>query len=408
MLNGPQIRVLLLFALGYFVSYVFRGVNLGFAPFLLRDLSLSAPSLGVLTSLYFLGFAAAQIPAGVLLDHIGPRRTVAALLLVTALGSVVYGQAHGLGGLMVGRFLIGVGVAACLGGAFKALAQVFAIRRLPMVNGIVMAIGGLGGVAVGSPLSWLLTFTDWRTVCIGLALLSTAVATALWLGAPPDRRSEHQLTLLSQFKGTWQILTHPGFWKLASLSVVTQGVFYAVQSLWLGAYLHDVTLLPEARAAAMVSVVGISMMVGCLFFGIIARSLTRIGLNLDRVCGVGMLAFVLTQLMIVLHAPLPDLLLWAAYGVFGGTGILTYAIMTEHFPTHMIARVNTTLNLVIFILIFVFQIAVGAIVGHWPCSAGHYPAVAHLYAWGALLAMQIASALWYFMPATHKHTLTAH
>lgn len=406
MLNGPQLRVLLLFALGYFVSYVFRGVNIGFAPYLLHDLNLSAPSLGVLTSLYFLGFAAAQLPAGVMLDHFGPRRTVAALLLVTAAGSIAYGEAHGLGGLMVGRFLIGVGVSACLGGAFKALAQVYEIRRLPLVNGIVMAVGGLGGVAMGSPLSWLLTWTDWRSICLGLALFSAGVGAALWFGAPADRQSSHQVTLLSQFKGTWQILSNLSFWKLASLSVVTQGVFYAVQSLWLGPYLHDVTMLPGPRAAAMVSVVGISMMVGCLFFGVVARSLAGIGLSLDRVCGIGMMAFVVTQLLIVLRAPLPDVLLWAAYGAFGGTGILTYAIMVEHFPTHMIGRVNTTLNLVLFMLIFAFQIAVGAIVGHWPRVDGHYPAVAHLYAWGALLALQIASAVWYFLPAAQKQALS--
>lgn len=68
-MSSTHLRVFLLFSAGYFVSYVFRGVNLGFAPFITHDLGLSAADLGVLTSLYFLGFAGAQIPAGVLLDH---------------------------------------------------------------------------------------------------------------------------------------------------------------------------------------------------------------------------------------------------------------------------------------------------------------------------------------------------
>ncbi len=73
-MSSTQLRVFLLFSAGYFVSYVFRGVNLGFAPFITHDLGLSATDLGLLTSLYFLGFAGAQIPAGVLLDHFGARR----------------------------------------------------------------------------------------------------------------------------------------------------------------------------------------------------------------------------------------------------------------------------------------------------------------------------------------------
>ena len=52
-MSSTQLRVFLLFSAGYFVSYVFRGVNLGFAPFITHDLGLSAADLGVLTSLYF-------------------------------------------------------------------------------------------------------------------------------------------------------------------------------------------------------------------------------------------------------------------------------------------------------------------------------------------------------------------
>ena len=44
----------------------------------------------------------------------------------------------------------------------------------------------------------------------------------------------------------------------------------------------------------------------------------------------------------------------------------------------MIGRANTTLTLIIFLLIFGFQIGVGAVLSHWPASGGHYPAVAHL------------------------------
>jgi hypothetical protein len=90
--------------------------------------------------------------------------------------------------------------------------------------------------------------------------------------------------------------------------------------------------------------------------------------------------------------------LWAAYGIFGGTGILSYAVMARHFPPQMIGRVNTTLTLIIFLLIFGFQIGVGAVLSHWPASGGHYPALAHLTAWEILVALQVLSAIWYVLP----------
>ena len=394
-----QVRVLGLFALGYFVSYVFRGVNLGFAPFVTHELGLSAADLGLLTSLYFLGFAGAQIPAGVLLDHYGPRRVTAGTLLFAAAGAALFGTAHGLGTMMAGRLLIGVGVSVCLGAAFKALAQHFPVGRLPLVNGLVMAVGGLGGVAVGSPLAWLLDWTSWRAICGGLTVMTVVVAAAIGFGAPDAPQARHQGGLVSQFKGTWHILASGAFWKIASFSVVTQGVFYAMQSLWVGPYLRDVGGFDASHAARLVSVLGFAMMAGCVGFGAAARALERRGVSVYAFCGVGMALFVATQGAIVARVPLPAGVLWAAYGMFGGVGILTYAVMAGHFPAHLIGRANTTLTLVIFVLIFAFQIGVGAVLSHWPAVDGRYPADAHLAAWGMLLALQLASAVWYVWPS---------
>ena len=398
-MSSTQLRVFLLFSAGYFVSYVFRGVNLGFAPLITHDLGLSAADLGLLTSLYFLGFAGAQLPAGVLLDHFGSRRVTAGTLLFAAAGIWVFGAAHSIAMMMLGRLLTGVGVSVCLGAAFKALAQHFEAAQLPLMNGLVMAVGGLGGVAVGSPLTWVLTFAGWRAVCGALGVLTILVALALWTFAPETREGHRQASLRTQFKGTWHILKSPAFWKIASFSVVTQGVFYAMQSLWVGAWMRDVMGLAPREAAAQVSILGFAMMAGCVGFGAAARGLERRGVSLYAFCGVGMALFVVTQLLIMFGAPLPAGLLWAAYGVFGGTGILSYAVLARHFPAHLIGRGNTTLTLIIFLLIFGFQIGVGGVLSLWPATAGHYPAAAHLTAWGIRVALQIARAIWYVLPS---------
>ncbi len=104
-------------------------------------------------------------------------------------------------------------------------------------------------------------------------------------------------------------------------------------------------LRPRAAALVFVSVLGFAMMFGCIGFGAAAR-----GVSVYAFCGAGMALFVATQLLMVLRVPLPPELLLAAYGVFGGTDILSYAVMSEYFPPHMIGRVNTTLTLVIFLL----------------------------------------------------------
>ncbi|SAL46231.1 MFS transporter [Caballeronia telluris] len=399
MTSSVRLRVFWLFAAGYFVSYVFRGVNLGFAPLITHELGLSAADLGLLTSLYFIGFALAQIPVGVLLDHVGPRRVTAGMLMFAALGIWVFGMAHGLAAMMAGRLLIGVGVSVCLSAAFKASAQFFPVARLPLVNGMTMAVGGLGGVVVGSPLASLLAVADWRSVCVGLGVFTVLVAGAILFFAPDKRDPHHQADIVTQFKGTWHILKSAVFWKIASFSVVTQGVFYAMQSLWIRPYLLDVMGLTPAHTAALVSVLGFAMMAGCIGFGAAARTLERRGVSVYAFCGIGMALYVLVQVLMLFRAPLPPALLLAAYGVFGGTGILSYAVLAEYFPSHMIGRGNTTLTLVIFVLIFAFQVGIGSGLSRWPIEDGHYPAIAHQTAWGILIMLQIASAIWYVLPS---------
>ena len=52
------------FAAAYLLSYLYRTVNAVISPELTSNLGVSASSLGLLTSAYFVGFAAMQLPAG--------------------------------------------------------------------------------------------------------------------------------------------------------------------------------------------------------------------------------------------------------------------------------------------------------------------------------------------------------
>lgn len=389
-------RVLAVFSLGFLVSYVFRGVNLGFAPYLTRELGLNAGDLGLLTSFYFLGFACAQLPAGILLDRYGPRRTEAVMLLAGVAGSLVFALAPGMAGLAAGRLLIGVGVSVCLGAAIQALSMWFPLSRMPLLNGVVMAIGGLGAVLVGTPLSWLLSLTDWRTVSAGLAAVSLAMAVLLWFGVPDKPRAGKE-SLREQLRGTRQILASERFWRVVPLTLLNQGVFLAVQTLWVGAFLRDVPGFDAATSAGLVSVIGFAMMAGCVGSGWAARHLERIGVSLYAFAGAGMTGFIVVQVLVMAQVPLPPALLWAAYGVFGSSGILTYAVLARSFPDALIGRATTALTLTVFLATFACQVGVGFVLDLWPATDGHYPKAAHLAAWGGLVLLQGLAAVWYAM-----------
>src|SRR2546428_10583731 len=74
------------FAAGYYLSYFYRYVNRGIAKDLVQGFGLAPGGLGLLTSAYFLAFAAFPLPLGVLLGRLGPRGPTPALMCVAAAG----------------------------------------------------------------------------------------------------------------------------------------------------------------------------------------------------------------------------------------------------------------------------------------------------------------------------------
>src|SRR3990172_5635471 len=90
----PWLVVFCPFAAGYFLSFFFRNVNAVISKDLAQEFALTPSDLGFLTSMYLLAFAAFQLPLGVLLDRYGPRRVVATLMCVAALGALVFGLAR--------------------------------------------------------------------------------------------------------------------------------------------------------------------------------------------------------------------------------------------------------------------------------------------------------------------------
>jgi MFS family permease len=139
-------RVFLPFAAAYYLSYLFRTINALIAGSLISDTGLDSADLGLLTSVYFLVFAAAQIPIGILLDRFGPRRVQSCLLLVAAAGAGLFATSTGLPSLLISRAMIGLGVAAALTAGLKSIVLWFPRERVALLNGYMIMLGSLGAV----------------------------------------------------------------------------------------------------------------------------------------------------------------------------------------------------------------------------------------------------------------------
>jgi len=392
------LRVFIPFAVGYFFSYLYRVVNAVIGPSLVADLDLSPGDLGLLTSTYFLTFAAFQLPLGVLLDRFGSRKTEACLLLFAATGAFIFARAESVPGLIVGRALIGFGVSSCLMAAFTAFVIWFPKERLPLINGIQVAVGGLGALAGTTPVEAALQITDWRSVFTLLAALTLVVSAAIFFVVPERKAEGGGPGLKEQIQGIGQVYTSPVFWRIAPWAVTSQATFMAVQSLWAGPWLRDVAGYDRMAMAQGLMLIAAAMVAGFALIGAVTARLGRSAIPPLRVAGFGMVAFMVVQGLIILHCTSLTLPLWILFGFFGTTGVVNYAILCQSFPGNLAGRVNTGLNVMVFVVAFGGQWGIGEIINLWPLLPdGGYTPAAYQAGFGLMLALQVFSAIWFII-----------
>ena len=139
--------VFLPFALGHYLSSLLRNVNAVLAPNLVGSLSLGTAELGLLTSAFFFSFALVQLPVGIALDRYGPRMVQLVLMLVAALGALLFATGTSFAQLVVARAVIGLGLGGCFMSAVKAISTWISPAKLPSVHGYLIAVGGLGAAS---------------------------------------------------------------------------------------------------------------------------------------------------------------------------------------------------------------------------------------------------------------------
>ena len=392
-------RIYFPLALGYAISYFYRNANAIIEGDLVQELGLGAADLGLLTSVYFISFAAFQLPLGVLLDRYGPRRTESILLLFAALGALLFAQAESLSGLIVGRLLIGLGVSACLMAAFKAYVLWFSSERLAMINGLQMVSGGLGALGATIPLQNALSYTDWRGVFNGLAVITVFASIYLWVFLPENKRTDENLPSLQlQLNQMGEVFRSRIFWDIAPLAAISQGANMAINGLWMKPWLRDVAGLNSDNAAQLLFVMTLAFIGGFLTLGIIAERLSQLfDIRPISISVWGMTLFLFIQGTMIFGGFGSPLILVLLLGFFGTASVLVYAGYAQIFPKYLSGRVSTILNLLVFICAFILQWGVGVIIEMWPATETGYAPESYQAALGVLFLLQAAGLIWYFL-----------
>ena len=348
---------ILFLVLGYVLSQFYRAFLAVLAPMLSADIGVRADELALASGLWFLAFAAMQIPVGWALDRIGPRRTTAWLLGVAGGGgALVFAAAQGPWSVHLAMILLGIGCAPVLMAAFYTFARVYPPAVFATLAGAVIGFGSLGNLASAWPLAFAAEAMGWRAAVLVLAGITVATALALLrVVQDPPRASETpgagSLMDLLRIRALWLILP---------LIAVNYAPSAGLRGLWVGPYYEDVFGAGAGGIGQVTLLMGIAMVIGNFAYG-----------PLDRVFGTrkwvalaGNLAGV-TCLAALWFVPQASYwgaaLLLAGVGLFGASFPMLMAHGRSFFPPHLTGRGVTLLNLFGIGGVGLFQLASGRV-----------------------------------------------
>lgn len=397
MRSSTAVVVFIVFAFGYFLSALLRGVTATLAPVFTAELGLNAGDLGLLAGAYFVGFASTQLPLGTALDRHGPKRVLLALLALAVLGCAAFALAREFSGLALARTLIGVGVSACLMAPLTAFRRNFTPVAQMRANSWMLMAGSTGMVAATLPVQWLLPWIGWR----GLFWLLAGVI-VLWIAAvallvPRDApmRAADAPAAEVRYADIWR---HPTFVRFAPMGFFHYGGLIAVQSLWAGPWLVDVCGWTPERAAQGLFAINVSMLVTFMSWGGVVPRLYARGWTAQRLIALGAPASIAVLGLGIALGAQATAWVWVLFCVGCSVIALSQPAVALPLPAGLAGRALSAYNLVIFLGIFTLQWGMGLAIDLFRAN-GWDTVSAYRGAFALLAGCIVAAYAWFLIRA---------
>jgi MFS family permease len=327
--------------------------------------AVSAAVLSTLAVVQIAVYAGLQIPVGIALDRIGPRRLVLLGALLLVLGQAVVAVSPTIGPAIIGRVLVGAGDAMTFISVIRLLPMWFSGRILPQISQWTGNLGQVGQIASAFPFALLLHSAGW-TVAFGVAAAASAVGLVLAFvfvrnGPVPVRTDTIPLphTWSAAFRTFGHALRRPGtqlgFWS----HYVTQSSGTVFSLLWGVPMLRGLGYSSTEAAGFLTVIVAVGFVAGPLLGVLCARYPLR---RSNLVLGVVVLLGVVWTAVLLWPGHPPTwllVLLVVAMGIGGPGSLIGFDFARSFNPMGSLGSANGVVNVGGFLAAFVMMFCIG-------------------------------------------------
>jgi ACS family glucarate transporter-like MFS transporter len=274
-------QLILVFVVFAIITYLDRNSISSVGDDITRELGLSDQQWGMVMSAFSLAYGAFEIPTGLLVDRVGPRKTLFRIVLWWSVFTLLTGLATGFYFLLIVRFLFGAGEAGAFPTVSVAIARWFPSIERGRMQSIVWMGSRMGGAMAPIMSIQLAESFGWRGVFYlfgGLGLLWAAY----WFwwfrdeprdinGITPDEvieiEASRSVKAVSHKLLSWKmVFGNSSIWALMGMyHCLLYGAYFYMS--WMPKYLQNGRGIPKSQLGWMVSLPFVLGMFGCLAGG---------------------------------------------------------------------------------------------------------------------------------------------
>jgi predicted MFS family arabinose efflux permease len=258
----------------YFCSIFHRVGIATIASDLQLDFKANASILGLMSGMYFYSYAIALLPAGLMADKFGVRKTLTVFGLVASLGNLLFSFSPTIVVISFARALIGFGVGGFYVCALKALAMSYARKRYATLTGLLTSLGNIGGIVAASPLALLTLALGWRDAFLVILFVMISFVGVVWFFTEDKQQinTSQKRNVLADLK---TVFGNKELLKLAPVPFFVYGLFVSFQGLWVGPFLMNVYGMSKSNASLYFMFIGIGFVIAFPIAGLVSDRIKR-------------------------------------------------------------------------------------------------------------------------------------
>ncbi|MBY0273579.1 MAG: MFS transporter [Alphaproteobacteria bacterium] len=333
---------------------------------LMRDFSVEACSLGILSSFYLVSYVSLQIPVGLGMDKFGPTRLLKGAILLCMIGTIVFAISDSFYLACFGRLLIGAGSTCAFLGSLKLATNWFHAERLALVVGFTLLAGKLGASFGQAPLAFVIDALGWREALLYVVVpIGFLIGAGIWIfvkDTPPEGPIEPvksvDTSLKTLFSRLKDFVIDYRIWALGFYGALMYVPMLAFVDLWGIPFLMKLYDIDRVTAGSVTTMFYVGAGIGSPLVALISDYL----MNRKLPMAVGAILAIICNIAIIYLVDVPLIVMYMLFilsGFFFAAQPLIFSSVCQLTPHGSNGTAVSFTNMIVMIVGMVLQPLIG-------------------------------------------------